>query len=87
LPRRLCFRARDLAKRQRFAQRIDQDLHIRLADLIVDGDPSAIERILSRRNDQEEGWAFGSFSSLARLNVQLLFFLKVGSGAHRAAEV
>ena len=39
-----CFRARDLAKRQRFAQRIDEDLHIRLADLIVDGDPSAIEK-------------------------------------------
>jgi hypothetical protein len=35
---------RHFAKRQRFAQRIDQDLHIRFADLIVDGDPPAIEK-------------------------------------------
>ena len=31
------------AKRQRFAQRIDQDLDISFADLVVDGDPPAIE--------------------------------------------
>ena len=37
------FRPRDLAKRQRLAERIDQDLHVGLADLIVDGDPPAIE--------------------------------------------
>ncbi len=43
---RIAFRfvARDFAKRQRFTQRIDLDLHVRLADLIVDDDPPAIEK-------------------------------------------
>ncbi|MPM86574.1 hypothetical protein SDC9_133663 [bioreactor metagenome] len=37
------FISRDFTERQRFAQRIDQDLNISFTDLIVDSDPPLIE--------------------------------------------
>ena len=38
------FGAGHFTERQRLTQRIDQDLHVGLADFIVDGDPPAIEQ-------------------------------------------